>query len=189
MILFCGSYTRLWAHTFLSFHVQSLDLSSNLELSRQLNQMTGLRNNRCLPSRGRPLRCFFTCTLLSNLFWHFLILLPWAYSQNMSVRNGIFPHISKQECQSHQQLQLSWMVSLWALKGTQEGKNTCHLVAIRVQALPMLSPEEPRMWKNSIFTPDSPGTYQRSNSVSLDFVLQSKGLQRVRHVWVTKKQQ
>ena len=72
MILFCGSYTRLWAHTFLSFHVQSLDLSSNLELSRQLNQMTGLRNNRCLPSRGRPLRCFFTCTLLSNLFWHLL---------------------------------------------------------------------------------------------------------------------
>ena len=104
----------------------------------------------------------------------------------MPVRNGIFPHISKQEGQSHQQLQLSWMVSLWALKGTQGGKNTCHLAAIRVQALPMLSPEEPRMWKNSIFAPDSPGTYQRSNSVSLDFVLQSMGLQRVRHDWVTK---
>ena len=28
------------------------------------------------------------------------------------------------------------------LEGTQEEKNTCHLAAIRLQPLPMLSPEE-----------------------------------------------
>ena len=72
MVLFCGSYIPLRAHTSLSIHVQSLDLSSNLELSRQLNQMARLRNNRCLPSRARPLRCSCTCTLPSNLFWHLL---------------------------------------------------------------------------------------------------------------------
>ena len=27
-------------------------------------------------------------------------------------------------------------------EGTQEGKNTCHLAAIRLQPLPMVSPEE-----------------------------------------------
>ena len=32
-------------------------------------------------------------------------------------------------------------------EGTQEGKNTCHLAAIRLQPLPMVSPEEtPRYW-------------------------------------------
>ena len=166
MVLFCGSYIPLRAHTSLSIHVQSLDLSSNLELSRQLNQMARLRNNRCLPFRGRPLRCSYTCTLPSNLFWHLFgkkASFSYPCSQNMPMRNGIFPHISKQGCQSHQQLQLSWMVSLWALKGTQEGKNTCHLAAIRVQALFIVSSEELRMWKNRILAPGSSSAYQRSN--------------------------
>ena len=30
-------------------------------------------------------------------------------------------------------------------EGTQEGKNTCHLAAVRLQPLPMVSPEELRM--------------------------------------------
>ena len=38
---------------------------------------------------------------------------------------------------------------------TQEGKNTCHLAAIRLQPLPLVSPEETQEVKHRILVPDS----------------------------------
>ena len=35
-------------------------------------------------------------------------------------------------------------------EGTQEGKNTCHLAAIRLQTLPTVNPEETQNVKNTL---------------------------------------
>ena len=55
--------------------------------------------------------------------------------------NGTFPAMSVNKgCHSHQQLQPLRMVEM-SPEGTLEG-NTCHLVAIRLQPLPMVIPKE-----------------------------------------------
>ena len=54
------------------------------------------------------------------------------------MRNSVSCHISKH---SHQHLQPQPKV-LMSLGGTQEGKNICHLAAIRLQSRPTVSPEE-----------------------------------------------
>ena len=40
-------------------------------------------------------------------------------------------------------------------KGTQEGKNICHLAAIKLQPLPMVSPKETQDVKTQDTAPDS----------------------------------
>ena len=55
------------------------------------------------------------------------------------LRNGIFPAISVNKgCHGHQQLQPSNL----SPEETQEGKNTCHIAAFRLQPLPRASLEE-----------------------------------------------
>ena len=57
--------------------------------------------------------------------------------------NGIIPAISVNKgCHSHQRLQPPASGERVSPEGTQEGKNTCHLAAIRLQPLPTVSPEE-----------------------------------------------
>ena len=60
------------------------------------------------------------------------------------MRNGILPAISVNKgCHSHQRLQPPAKGELVIPEGSQEGKNNaCHLAAIRLQALAMVSPEE-----------------------------------------------
>ena len=48
-------------------------------------------------------------------------------------------------------------------EGTQEGKNTCHPAAIRLQPLPIVSPVELRLWKHKILAPESWGARQRND--------------------------
>ena len=60
------------------------------------------------------------------------------------MRNGIFPAISVNKgCQSLA-IAATTDGELVSPEGTQEGKNTCHLAAIRLQPLPMVSTEETR---------------------------------------------
>ena len=47
-------------------------------------------------------------------------------------------------------------------EGTQEGKNTCHLAAIKLQSLPMVSPKNSGC-ENKILVSDSWGAYQRND--------------------------
>ena len=55
------------------------------------------------------------------------------------LRNGIFPVISgNKRCHRHQRL----YPQLVSPEGTQEGKNTCYLAAIRLQPLPTVNPEK-----------------------------------------------
>ena len=57
------------------------------------------------------------------------------------VRNEIFPAVSvNKDVTVTSNCSHSELVSL---EGTQEGKNTCHLAAIRLQPLPMVSPPYP----------------------------------------------
>ena len=59
------------------------------------------------------------------------------------MRNGIFPAISVSKgCHSHQRIAATTDGELVSPEETQEGKNTRHLAAIRLQPLPMVSPEE-----------------------------------------------
>ena len=44
---------------------------------------------------------------------------------------------------------------LMSPEGTQEGKNTCHLAAIKLQPLPMVSPKETQDVKTQDTAPDS----------------------------------
>ena len=46
---------------------------------------------------------------------------------------------------------------------TQEGKNDCHLAAIRLQPLPTVSLEETQMRKHRILGPDKWGVYQKDH--------------------------
>lgn len=70
---------------------------------------------------------------------------------------------------------------LVSLKGTQEGKTTCYLVAIRVQALPVVSPGGTQNVKTRYWPQIAQVHIKREISGSLDFGPQSLGLQRVRH--------
>ena len=66
------------------------------------------------------------------------------------MRNGVFPAISVNKdvtiisdcCHPHE---------LVSPEGTQEGKNTCYLAAIRLQPLPEVSPEEGQDGKSKWF--------------------------------------
>ena len=77
------------------------------------------------------------------------------------MRNGVFPAISVNKdvtiisdcCHPHE---------LVSPEGTQEGKNTCHLAAIRLQPLPTANPEETHAVKTRILAPDSWGAYQKN---------------------------
>ena len=57
----------------------------------------------------------------------------------MPLRNGIFPAISVNKGRHGHQVLDGELVSR---KGTQEGKDICHLAAIKLQSLPTVSPEE-----------------------------------------------
>ena len=48
-------------------------------------------------------------------------------------------------------------------EGTQEGKNTCHLAAIRLQPLPMVTPEETLDMKTQDTGPRQLSAYQRND--------------------------
>ena len=59
------------------------------------------------------------------------------------VINGMLPAISVNKgCHSSLAVAATASGELVSPEGTQEGKNTCHLVAIRLQPLPTVSPEE-----------------------------------------------
>ena len=63
---------------------------------------------------------------------------------NQLKRNGIFPAVSLNKgCQSKSSaIAATADGELMTLDRTQERKNICHLAAITLQPLPMLSPEE-----------------------------------------------
>ena len=80
------------------------------------------------------------------------------------MRNGVFPAIwvNKDvtiisDCCHH--------CELVSPEGTQEGKNTCHLAAIRLQPLPVVSLKERKlgMWEHRILAPDGWGAYERND--------------------------
>ena len=65
----------------------------------------------------------------------------------IAIKNwNISCHISKQGYHSHQQFPPP-NVNSWALRALRKEKNTCDLVAIRLEPLGTMSPEELRMWK------------------------------------------
>ena len=53
-------------------------------------------------------------------------------------------------------------------EGTQEGKSTCHLAAIRLQSLPMVSPEETQAVKTGFWPQIVEGHIKEIISVSPD---------------------
>ena len=61
-------------------------------------------------------------------------------------------YVNKEGCHSHQWLQFS-NVSWWAIRTPRKEKNTCHLVAIRLQPLPAESPKEAQDVKNTGYWP------------------------------------
>ena len=71
------------------------------------------------------------------------------------MRNGIFPIVSvKQGCHSHATT-ATMDSKLVRPKGTQEGKNICHVAAIKLQPLPMVSPKETQDVKTQDTAPDN----------------------------------
>ena len=58
------------------------------------------------------------------------------------MRNGIFPDRSVNKVCQSSAIAATANSELVSPEEIQEGKNTCHLAAIRVQPLPMVSPEE-----------------------------------------------
>ena len=62
--------------------------------------------------------------------------------------------IGKQGCHSHA-IAATMNGKLVRPKGTQEGKNICHLAAITLQPLPMMSPKETQDVKTQDTAPDS----------------------------------
>ena len=85
------------------------------------------------------------------------------YKWNGVFVNGIFPAISIDKgCHSHQRLKPS-SVTRWTLRKLRAEKNTCHLVANRLQPLRRWwALRKFRMWKYRILAPDSRGAYQRN---------------------------
>ena len=72
-------------------------------------------------------------------------------------------YINKEGCHSHQWLQFS-SVSWWAIRTPRKGKNTCHLVAIRLQPLPVERPKEARDVKSTgYWPPDSWSACERND--------------------------
>ena len=70
------------------------------------------------------------------------------------MRNGIFLAISVNKgCHNHQQLQPPSEGELVRTEGAQEGMNTCHLAAIKLQPLPIMNPEEAQDVKNTGYWP------------------------------------
>ena len=70
------------------------------------------------------------------------LLISWLWSLSAVI---YFLRVSKQGCHSHQQLQPIMDDEPMSPEGTQKGKNTCRLVAIRLQSLPAGTPyDEPR---------------------------------------------
>ena len=70
-----------------------------------------------------------------------------------------FMHISKQSLPRSSVIAATTEGELVSPEGTQKGKNTCHLAAIRLQPLLKVSTEELRMWKHRILVPDSWDAY------------------------------
>ena len=68
-------------------------------------------------------------------------------------------HISKQRISQWSRIAAPTDGELVVSEGTQEGKDTCHLAAVRLQPLPTVSPEELRTWKHRKSFPDSWGAY------------------------------
>ena len=71
--------------------------------------------------------------------------MPGATSRNalaQSEKWNISCHISKQRMSQSTAVAATTDGELVNSEGTQERKNTCHLEAIRLQPLPMVSPEE-----------------------------------------------
>ena len=62
-------------------------------------------------------------------------------------------YISKQRMSQSSAIVTIMDGKLVSPEGTQEGKNTCHLAAIRLQPLPMVSPEETRDGKTQFTGP------------------------------------
>lgn len=60
---------------------------------------------------------------------------------DICVEMEYFCHISKQECHNHQRF-WPFKCEFPSPKGTQEEKNTCMVVAIRLQPLPTVSTEK-----------------------------------------------
>ena len=79
-------------------------------------------------------------------------------------KRSISCRISRQESHSFQWLQ-PCNVSRLALRELRKEKNTYHLASIKLQSLPMVSPEEVEM---RILAADSWGSYQRMISVNPD---------------------
>ena len=78
------------------------------------------------------------------------------------MRNGRLPVISVNKgYHSHQLLEPLPTVSWWALRELRKEKNTWHLVAIRLQPLPTVSPEETQDMR--ILASDSWGAYQKND--------------------------
>ena len=70
------------------------------------------------------------------------LLISWLWSLSAVI---YFLRVSKQGCHSHQQLQPIMDDEPMSPEGTQKGKNTCRLVAIRLQSLPAVCPEERKL--------------------------------------------
>ena len=85
-----------------------------------------------------------------------------------SMRNGIFlAHISKQRKLQSSANAGTTNGELVSPEGTQEGKNTCQLAAIRLQPPAMGGPEETQDFKTQILAPDNGGSYQMNDSSEL----------------------
>ena len=85
------------------------------------------------PSKNTGVGChfFLQCVKVKvkSLSHVWLLATPWTVAHQAPPTKGLQPLPT-----------LSW----WALTGTQEGRNTCHLVAMWLHPLPVASPEETR---------------------------------------------
>ena len=82
-------------------------------------------------------------------------------------KQNIACHISKQRMSQSSAIATTANSELVSPEGTQEGKNTCHLAAIRLQPPAMGGPEETQDFKTQILAPDNGGSYQMNDSSEL----------------------